>query len=216
MNSDSLKPSGKLVWRVMLVLTGMIIVSASIWLTLSNTRTRENRESSAPISSQAVSAPEPLMNQDLIYPTDKLFIIQDRVDYESGSMTLDIPRLELNTPVLGDVDEETTLKKGVGLYDYAQPPGPGNRNVSIAGHRDVYGAEFLKIDTIGAGDLLYLTYQGVKYTYEYEDTTIVASDNWDPIRCKDFSSITLTSCDPIGTSLNRIIVTGRLIAVDAI
>jgi sortase A len=144
------------------------------------------------------------------YPTDRLFITQERKSYQDGQITLRVPRLDLDVPVLGGTSLDT-LKKGVGLYEYAQMPAWGNSNVSIAGHRDIFGNEFYYINTITQDDLLYLTYQDTLYTYRYVGTQIVASDDWSPIFCKEYACLTLTSCDPIGTSRNRIIVTARLI-----
>lgn len=155
-------------------------------------------------SSQAQSSQEP------VYPTDQLFITHEREGYTDGELILRVPRLSLEAPVMGETTDQA-LEKGVGLYEYSQPPGPGNRNVCIAGHRDIHGKEFYYIDTITDKDLLYLEYQGMLYTYEYLDTQIVAADDWSPIYSKDYSCLTLTSCDPIGTALNRIVVTAKLV-----
>ncbi len=159
-------------------------------------------------SFSASSQPE---SESIVYPTDRLFLTKSRQDYTDGKMVLRIPRLELEVPVMGGTDDES-LKKGVGLYEYAQLPGESNCNVSIAGHRDIYGCEFYYIDQITDGDLLYLEYNGTCYTYEYKQTEIVAADDWGPIYSKDFSCLTLTSCHPIGTSQKRMIVTAELIS----
>ena len=60
---------------------------------------------------------------------------------------------------------------------------------------------------------MYLVYQEKVYIYQYESTQIIQSDDWNPIACKDYPCLTLTSCDPIGTFINRIVVTGRLVDV---
>lgn len=144
------------------------------------------------------------------YPVGKLIITSERESYRDGDMILEIPRLELKVPVMNGTDSEA-LEKGVGLFDYSQLPGPDNSNVSIAGHRDIHGKEFYYIDLITAGDYLYLYYGGKKYTYEYAETFITHDSDWDPIRVKEDACITLQSCDPIGTSLNRIFVVGKLV-----
>ena len=109
------------------------------------------------------------------------------------------------------------LKKGVGLYDYAQLPGRGNRNVSIAGHRNnrVNGrvtddAPFYYVDTIGPGDFLYLYDDENIYRYVHEETYVVEETDWGPIYSQGFSCLTITSCEPIGVNTHRIIVVGRL------
>lgn len=145
-----------------------------------------------------------------IYPVGKLVESGRREAYVSGDMLLEVPRLNLSCPVL-DGTETETLDQGVCLFEYAQLPGVSNANTSLVAHRDVYGKEFLNIHKITDGDLMYLTYEGKKYTYEYSETLVTDDSDWEPIRVKDFACITLQSCDPIGTAINRIFVIGRLI-----
>jgi LPXTG-site transpeptidase (sortase) family protein len=179
-------------------------------------------------------APEP-------YPTDKLFVTAERLNYRDGDLVLRVPRLGLTSPIVGAIDPQTRQKfasgtmtaeekqafyandnsaelltRGVMLFNLSPLPDEVNANVSLSGHRDIYGCEFYYIHTIAEGDLLYLEYNGRQFCYEYLETTIVDSDDWSPIYCKDFPCLTLISCDPIGTSRNRIVVTARLIGVDAL
>jgi len=147
------------------------------------------------------------------YPVGKLVVTTDREAYENGNLRLVIPSLDQDVLVQNNVDTES-LRSGPGLYEYSQLPAPHtNANVSIAGHRDIEGAEFYYIDRLTDGDLMYLVYQEKVYIYQYESTQIIQSDNWNPIACKDYPCLTLTSCDPIGTFINRIVVTGRLVDV---
>ena len=143
------------------------------------------------------------------YPVGKLVVTTDREAYENGNLRLVIPSLDQDVLVQNNVDTES-LRSGPGLYEYSQLPAPDtNANVSIAGHRDIEGAEFYYIDRLTDGDLMYLVYQEKVYIYQYESTQIIQSDDWNPIACKDYPCLTLTSCDPIGTFINRIVVTGR-------
>ena len=147
------------------------------------------------------------------YPVGKLVVTTDREAYENGNLRLFIPSLDQDVLVQNNVDTES-LRSGPGLYEYSQLPAPDtNANVSIAGHRDIEGAEFYYIDRLTDGDLMYLVYQEKVYIYQYESTQIIQSDDWNPIACKDYPCLTLTSCDPIGTFINRIVVTGRLVDV---
>ena len=66
------------------------------------------------------------------------------------------------------------------------------------------------IDKLTDGDYLYLVWQEKVYIYTYQQTKIVKANDWSPIYSGEESLLTLTSCDPIGTSWNRIIVTGVL------
>lgn len=147
------------------------------------------------------------------YPVGKLVVTTDREAYENGNLRLVIPSLDQDVLVQNNVDTES-LRSGPGLYEYSPLPAPDtNANVSIAGHRDIEGAEFYYIDRLTDGDLMYLVYQEKVYIYQYESTQIIQSDDWNPIACKDYPCLTLTSCDPIGTFINRIVVTGRLVDV---
>lgn len=166
-------------------------------------------------SSSRIEPPEQSKAEEFVYPVGKLSISGRRENYVSGDMILEIPRLGLVSPVLDNTDQ-ATLDKGVGLFEYAQLPGISNCNTSMAAHRDIYGKEFYFIHTITDGDLMYLKYDGKKYTYEYMETLITDESDWDPIKAKEFACITLQSCDPIGTSLNRIFVVGRLINTEDI
>jgi len=175
--------------------------------------------STSPVSSAAdlpVSPQENIASSRPYYRTDILFSTPERDNY-AGGMILEIPRLDYTGPVLGDISD-ATLAKGVGLYDFSTLPGPANinANVSIAGHRDLHGNEFYYIDTLQRGDLMYLSYQGTRYTYEYETNTIIEPDDWSVIYCTDYSCLTLTSCDPIGVANKRIVVRAKLIAADPI
>lgn len=172
------------------------------------------------------------------YPTDKLFVTGERLKFKTGDLVLRVPRLELTTSIVGEISSSQAkrfangemdskeraaflrndnsadlLSDGVMLFNLSPMPGKSNSNVSLSGHRDICGKEFYYIDTISEGDMIYLDYLGDTYAYEYIDTKIVTADDWSPIYCKDFSCVTLISCDPIGTHLNRIVVTGRLVDV---
>lgn len=150
-------------------------------------------------------------------PTDKVFVTDARKDYQSGSLRLIIPRLDVDEPILNGVDEQTLLQ-GEGLYDYAQLPGEGRANTSIAGHRNwIRGGKitldqpFSFLDTLTEGDYLYLVYGETIYQYLFEYQEVVEPDDWGPIYKTDHSCVTLTTCTPVGVSDHRLIVRGSLV-----
>lgn len=59
--------------------------------------------------------------------------------------------------------KKAALNKGPGLYEYSQLPGEGDRNVSIAAHRNksrngvISEWFFYYIDTLCEGDYIYLS-----------------------------------------------------------
>ena len=151
----------------------------------------------------------------IAYPEGRFGPDEERLAYQDSTMTLRIPKLEYEGPVLDGTSLEV-LENGVGLFEQAQLPGPENRNVSIAGHRDIHGKEFYNIDKLGEGDYIYLTYQGQEYAYLFEESVIVTPDNWDPVRIKDFSCVSLQSCTPVNIASHRIFVVGRLESITEI
>lgn len=145
-------------------------------------------------------------------PVGKWVITPERKQYKDGVLTLFIPKLDVTRTIWAGTDAET-LNKGVGLYDYAQLPGEGNRNVSLAGHRNglkngkvTDHAPFYYIDQLTDGDYLYLYDSEHIYRYVYEWTEVVEPDDWGPIATTGYSCVTITSCEPIGISDHRIVV----------
>lgn len=151
---------------------------------------------------------------DIILPIGELVLTHARSVYQDGELRLVIPKLELDCPVLNGT-ELSTLRQGVGLYKYAQIPDIYNTNTSIAGHRDLYGFEFYYLDQLTEGDYIYLIIKDIVFQYEFASSYILTDTyNWDAIRVFHDSRVTLTTCDPIGTSTNRLIVVGELVAYE--
>lgn len=145
---------------------------------------------------------------------DTLYITADRKAYVDGTMRLVVPRLDLDTPVGADTIP-SALEEMPGLYEFSQMPSADDVNVSIAGHRDIGHREFYAQETITHGDYMYLVYNSVVYKYEFYESKIVAPDDWSVIKRRGFSALTLTTCDPIGTRLNRLITVGELVDIYA-
>lgn len=157
---------------------------------------------------------DPANDPTAAYPSDRLFITRERSLYESGRMTLTIPRIGLYDAPVQNGTDTATLKRGACLYEYAQLPGPGNKNVSIAGHRDIDGSIFYDVDQFVPGDTLILTLDGVKYVYTYLDSRVVEPSDWSPIYTQGFSCLTLTTCTPIGVASHRLIVRASLTRIE--
>lgn len=158
--------------------------------------------------------PVPELPEDGL-PHDKLFITVERQHYKTGDLTLIIPKLKVNAAVQ-DGTTTADLRRGACLYEYAQLPGEGNRNVSIAAHRNgrrngkVTEAMFYHVDKLLENDYLYLKLGDKIYRYIYKDTKVVEATDWGPIYSQGFSCLTLTSCEPIGVSTHRIIIRASL------
>ena len=179
-----------------------------------------------PTDSEPLSpTPTPLTYKEVLeepedgLPTDEVFVTDTRKGYQSGDLRLIIPKLEVDELILDGVDEQTLLQ-GEGLYDYAQLPGEGRSNTSIAGHRNwIRGGKitldqpFSFLDTLTEGAYLYLVYGENIYQYLFEYQEVVEPDDWGPIYKTDHSCVTLTTCTPVGVSDHRLIVRGALVDI---
>lgn len=111
--------------------------------------------------------------------------------------------------VVGDVDLPT-LRKGPGHYPSTGSPGEEG-NFAVAGHRTTYGAPFLHLDQLRAGDEIRVTDRdGRRHTYEVADTRVVGpNDRWvldpDPLGTGE-PMLTLTTCHPRFSAAKRLVV----------
>ena len=124
---------------------------------------------------------------------------------------LEIPAIKLQTMVLKGTGV-SVLRKAPGYYTQSKMPGEGN--TAIAGHRNTYGAPFRKVNNLKAGDPIYLTYKETRYVYEVERVFIVANNDWSVIDNTKVPSLTLTTCHPIGSDEQRMIVRAVLIRTE--
>lgn len=143
-------------------------------------------------------------------------VTAERKAYKDGELSLIIPALDVDVPILDGTDADTLLR-GVGLYEYAQLPGEGNRNVSIAGHRNglkngriTDNMPFYYLDTLEEGDYLYLSDSEHLYRYLFSSATVVEPDEWNVIAATGNSCLTLTTCTPIGVADHRLVIRGVL------
>jgi sortase A len=136
--------------------------------------------------------------------------VTKREDYQNGQMTIAIPKLEISAGVVKGTSIEL-LKKGPGLYESSPMPDVVDGNVCIAGHRTTYGAWFRQVDKLEKGDEVTLDYNGIPYVYEVEKVFIVDKKDWSITESVGYSSITLTSCHPLRSSKQRIVVRGKLV-----
>lgn len=105
-----------------------------------------------------------------------------------------------------------TLSQGPGFYEIAPLPGePGN--VSIAGHRTLYGAWFRHVDKLEHGDPIFVDYMGKQYQYAVERVWPIKANDWSVVAPTEESVLTLTACHPVGSARARIAVRAKLVNV---
>lgn len=121
---------------------------------------------------------------------------------------LQIPAIGLNQYVVSGTDEDD-LALGPGHYHYTALPGQGG-NVVIAGHRTTHGAPFNRLAELAPGDPMYLTTtSGQRLTYVVAVSPFAVSPE-DVSVLNNFGDnrLTLTTCNPEYSAVQRLIVVG--------
>jgi sortase A len=135
-------------------------------------------------------------------------------------LVIDNNRVKVNTVVV----EGTTLAAlEAGAGHYIDTPFPCEQgNVGIAGHRTTYGRPFNKIDKMHARDTVNLITPFAKCTYQVVRPFSGHSNPW-VVQPNDYSVVgqsgalgtgqwlTLTSCNPLGSDSQRIVLRLKLV-----
>lgn len=129
-----------------------------------------------------------------------------------------IPKIGVDSPVLWNVSAQNTLnalEKGVAHYQNTALPGETG-NVFITGHSSYYlwsGGSYKQIfallDKLEIGDKIYVNYQNKVYGYEVIDKKTVKPEDLSVLNQGNDKTLTLMTCVPVGTNLNRLIVTAK-------
>jgi len=140
-----------------------------------------------------------------------------------------IPKINVDVPVIYDISTDhdsqmRAMEKGVAHFPI---PGanshPGELgNTVLAGHssNDLFGGGdykfiFARLDKMQTGDTLYANYNGVRYTYIVTKTEVVKPNQTNKLIYKtNVPVITLITCTPLGTAINRLLVTAEQVSPD--
>jgi sortase A len=140
-----------------------------------------------------------------------------------------IPKINVEIPVIYDeptIDEaaiQRALERGVVHYPTTSNPGEIGNGV-VFGHsannilnKGKYKFAFVLLKRLEAGDTFYVQKDGKRYVYRVFDKKIVPPTDVSvlyPSFPDKPATFTLITCDPPGTSLNRLVVTGEQISPD--
>ena len=140
-----------------------------------------------------------------------------------------IPKINVELPVIYDeptIDEaaiQRALERGVVHYPTTSNPGQIGNGV-IFGHsannilnKGKYKFAFVLLKRLEAGDVFYVQKDGKRYAYKVFDKKVVAPTDVSvlyPSFPDKSATFTLITCDPPGTSLNRLVVTAEQISPD--
>lgn len=164
------------------------------------------------ISPGEASATPIILNPDAPAPTSQPEIIIPKIN-------LEIP-LVFSAQSTNENDIETALESGVVHYPTTVLPGQMG-NSAFFGHSSnnifspgQYKFAFALLDKLSVGDTFYITYNKKVYVYKVYDRQIVDPSDvavLDNVPGKA-ATATLITCDPPGTSLNRLVVWGEQIS----
>ena len=143
----------------------------------------------------------------------------------SAEPRLIIPKLNIDVPINFNVplsDVMDAMNQGVAHYRIAGASAyPGQiGNFIITGHSagDVYSSNpykyiFSGLERLEDGDLIYVNYESVRYTYQVIKKEVVEPTDVGALVVQtDKPIITLVTCTPLGTSRYRLLVTGEQIS----
>ncbi len=141
-----------------------------------------------------------------------------------------IPKINLEVPVvygeqsIAETDVQQALEQGVLHYPITPEPGEIGNSVFF-GHssnnifnRGNYKFAFVLLNQLEEGDTFMLEKDGIRYVYRIFDKEVVPPTDFsvlDPHPDKD-SIATLITCDPPGTSINRLAIYAEQISPDPI
>jgi len=145
-----------------------------------------------------------------------------------------IPRINQNIPIVRvssdsllrrdwntlEDEMQAALQEGVVHYPGTSLPGNGGNTV-ITGHSSYFPWDpgrfkdvFALLHDVEIGDKIVVYYNQDKYIYEISDIETVSPDNIEVLKQTPDDKLTLITCTPVGTNVNRLIVKARPIEIN--
>lgn len=153
-------------------------------------------------------------NQVLIEPTDTEF-------------GLVIEKIGLNAPIVRDVpvinEEEylKALKSGIAHASFSGYPNQSNSNVYLFAHSSnnfwelgKYSGVFNQLPKLNLADEINLFYEGKRYVYQVDNKILINDFKVDETIYQSIGpTLTLQTCYPAGTTLNRLVIRASLVGI---
>lgn len=195
----------------------LIPILAGLAVTLTILFLQYNRLIFAPIMAYVSPGNAPATEIEALDPT-----ITQTV---SADPRLIIPKLNIDVPINFNIplsDVMSAMNHGVAHYRISGASAyPGEiGNFIITGHSagDVYSSNpykyiFSGLERLEDGDLIYVNYNSVRYTYKVVQKQVIEPTNVAALVVQtDRPLITLVTCTPLGSSRYRLLVTGEQIS----
>jgi sortase A len=138
-----------------------------------------------------------------------------------------IPKINVDVPVEYNVtpDYDSQMKAMENGVAYFGIPGANSKpgqigNTVLSGHSSndiidpgAYKFIFAQLERLTKSDAIYVNYNGIRYTYVVTKTEVVKPNEVSKLIYKtDKPVLTLITCTPLGTSLNRLLVTAEQVS----
>ena len=140
-----------------------------------------------------------------------------------------IPKINIEIPIIFDEPsvQEAAVQRGLekGVMHYATTPYPGEKGNGVYfGHSSSnifnsgkYKFAFVLLNRLTEGDVFYITRNSKRYAYKVYKREIVKPTAVEVLGgTEKESTATLITCDPPGSSVNRLVVIGEQISPDPI
>lgn len=166
------------------------------------------------------------VNEQLFTPSTKISNTANVISADTlPDNHLIIPSINVDVPVIWNVEPsqvDDKLLEGAVQYNSSALPNQTNGNVFITAHssnywwiKSPYNNAFTLLTDLKTNDKIILTYQKIKYVYQVYDQFVVSPSQADVTNTiGGKSTLTLMTCVPIGTNLNRLIVRSELLYAD--
>lgn len=140
------------------------------------------------------------------------------VNYYSSKIAIesnvDYPVISIEKINVEEKINNVSISQGVYHEEFSHFPGEGE--VVIFGHRTLQGSPFLRLAELNPGDLITLQWPGIgEINYTVINSTIVP-ESYSMDALNDTQKIYLITCDPIGSTENRLIVMGNMTGIGEI
>ncbi len=145
----------------------------------------------------------------------------------SDDPVLVIPKINVNVPIIWDTTPDqksqmAAMENGIAWFGI---PGANSKpgqigNTVLSGHSSndfidggSYKFVFALLDRLKEGDVFYVHYEGIRYTYTVTRTEVVEPTDVDAlIYDTNKPIVTLITCTPLGTALNRLLITAEQVS----
>lgn len=122
---------------------------------------------------------------------------------------LEIPKIGLQS-IIVEGTTSSALSQGPGHFPKTAMPG-GLGNCCIAGHRNMYGCWFSKLDRLNCGDTILLRTPDKEFVYEVNGKFCVVPTDVSVLVPTPGATLTLITCTPVPRPTLRLIIVAGLI-----